>query len=80
MGNSSKVISGVTIGMDVGDEYSHLCVLDGTGEVEEESRIRTTPDAMKRAFKNMPTSRSSTVSSGVCRRNATRDSVGSDLT
>lgn len=50
MGDSNKASGGVTIGMDVGDEYSHLCLLDEAGEVEEESRIRTSPEAMKRAF------------------------------
>ena len=41
----------VTIGIDVGDRYSHLCVLDnGTGEVIEESRITTSPAAFERRF------------------------------
>ena len=36
----------VTIGIDIGDRYSHLCVLDTkTGEVIEESRITTSPAA-----------------------------------
>jgi transposase len=37
--------------MDLGDEYSHLCLLNAEGQVEEESRVRTTPEAMKRQFK-----------------------------
>jgi len=36
----------VTIGLDVSDRYSHLCVLDARGRVEREDRIRTTPDAV----------------------------------
>jgi len=41
----------VTIGIDVGDRYSHLCLLDTeTGEVIEESRITTSPVAFERRF------------------------------
>ena len=41
----------VTIGIDVGDRYSHLCVLDDeSGEVIEESRITTSPAAFERRF------------------------------
>lgn len=41
----------VTMGIDVGDRYSHLCMLDGeTGEVTEESRIITSPAAFERRF------------------------------
>ena len=32
----------VTVGLDVGDKHSQVCVLDAKGEVIEESRIRTT--------------------------------------
>jgi transposase len=42
---------GVTVGVDVGDRYSYLCVLETqSGEVLEESRIATTPEAFKRRF------------------------------
>lgn len=40
-----------TVGVDVGDRHSYLCVLDtGTGDVVEESRISTTPAAFERRF------------------------------
>ena len=40
-----------TAGIDVGDRYSHLCLLDTkTGEVIEESRVSTSPAAMERRF------------------------------
>ena len=40
-----------TAGVDVGDRYSHLCLLDTeTGEVVEESRVSTSPAAMERRF------------------------------
>ncbi len=42
---------GVTVGVDIGDRYSHLCALDtATGEVLEEGRIPTTPTAFERRF------------------------------
>ena len=40
-----------TAGIDVGDRYSHLCLLDTkTGEVIEESRVSTSPAAIERRF------------------------------
>ena len=38
------------IGLDLGDQYSTYCVLDEGGEVAEEVRIRTTPQAMSKTF------------------------------
>lgn len=39
------------VGIDVGDRWSHLCVLDASsGEMVEESRVATTPDAFRRRF------------------------------
>ncbi len=35
-----------TIGLDVGDRYTHCCVLDHDGNIESEGRVRTTPEAM----------------------------------
>jgi len=43
-------MSKVTIGLDLGDRYSHLVVLDSEGEVTEETRIPTTESAMRRWF------------------------------
>ena len=41
----------VTTGIDLGDRYTHLCVVDGEeGEVIEESRIPTTRRAFERRF------------------------------
>lgn len=39
-----------TIGVDIGDKYSQICVLDADGEVQAEGRIRTTPDAFRKRF------------------------------
>ena len=41
----------VTAGLDLGDKYSYLCLIDTvTGKVVEEGRLRTTPKAFKRRF------------------------------
>jgi transposase len=41
----------LTAGVDVGDRYSYLCVLDtASGGVLEESRISTSPTAFERRF------------------------------
>jgi transposase len=37
--------------MDLGDKYSHLCLIDTqSGEIMEEGRLRTTPEAFRRRF------------------------------
>lgn len=43
-------ILNVTVGVDLGDRFSQLCVLDGDGEVVEEARLRTTERAFRRWF------------------------------
>ena len=45
----------LTIGIDLGDRKSHVCVLDADGEVVEESRIATTPKAVRRGSRAAPT-------------------------
>jgi transposase len=41
----------VTVGIDLRDKYSFLCLLDTeSGEVIEEGRLRTTPEALSRRF------------------------------
>jgi transposase len=40
-----------TAGLDLGDKYSYLCLIDqDSGEMIEEGRLRTTPEALKRRF------------------------------
>ena len=40
-----------TAGVDIGDKYSYLCLIDQqSGEVIEEGRLRTSPEAFKRRF------------------------------
>jgi transposase len=41
----------MTAGLDIGDKYSYLCLIDQqSGEVVEEGRLRTTPEALRRRF------------------------------
>lgn len=47
----------LTIGIDLGDRYSHYCVLDPEGEVLEEGRLKTTRDALALRFGTLAPSR-----------------------
>jgi transposase len=41
----------MTAGLDLGDKYTYLCLIDTqSGEVMEEGRLRTTPEAFRRRF------------------------------
>jgi transposase len=43
--------SAMIIGLDVGDKYTHVCVLEPlSGEVAEETRIRTSPELIEAYF------------------------------
>jgi transposase len=49
--DSSKERPKMTAGLDLGDKYSYLCIIDqADGEVIEEGRLRTTPEALRRRF------------------------------
>ena len=49
--DGSKEQPKVTAGSDLGDKYSYFCLIDQhSGEVIEEGRLRTTPEALKRRF------------------------------
>ena len=51
MSNGSRERTRMTAGMDLGDKYSRLCLIDTeSGELIEESRLRTTPEALRRRF------------------------------
>jgi transposase len=47
----------MTIGIDIGDKYCHLCVLDRDGEVIEQGRITTNPKAIRLRFEGMDKAR-----------------------
>src|SRR3712207_1312329 len=49
--DGSKEQPKMTAGLDLGDKYSYLCLIDSrSGEVVEESRLRTNPEALGRRF------------------------------
>jgi transposase len=49
--DGSRSEPNMTAGLDLGDKYSYLCLIDQeSGEVIEEGRLRTTPEAFRRRF------------------------------
>jgi transposase len=51
MDDGSKEQPKMTAGLDLGDKYSYLCLIDTeSAEVIEEGRLRTTPEAFRRRF------------------------------
>ena len=54
---TSTITSKQTIGCDLGDRYSHLCVLDGAGEVVTRARVATTRSGFSKWFKEVVPSR-----------------------
>ena len=51
MDDGSKDQPQLTAGLDLGDKYSYLCLIDTvSGEIMEEGRLRTTPEALGRRF------------------------------
>jgi transposase len=47
----SRERSKMTAGLDLGDKYSYLCLVDQeSGETVEEGRLRTNPETFKRRF------------------------------
>src|SRR5687768_11791823 len=49
--DGSKQRPKVTAGLDLGDNYSYLCLIETqSGELIEEGRLRTTPEAFRRRF------------------------------
>jgi transposase len=57
MGKGGKELSGLTIGLDLGDEHTVGCVLSGEGDVLETFRIATTPRAVRRTMEGFDASR-----------------------
>src|SRR5579862_5149877 len=47
----------LTIGLDLGDRNSWYCVLDESGQIQLEQRVRTTAKALQEVFGRMPRSR-----------------------
>src|ERR1700746_2462381 len=55
--NGIEKLQRLTIGLDLGDRSSHYCVLDEMGRILVESKVSTSPNAMKGVFGSMPRSR-----------------------
>src|ERR1700730_18221803 len=47
----------MTIGIDLGDVWSHYCTLNQDGDVVDRGRFRTTPKAIERWFMDVPPAR-----------------------
>ena len=47
----------LTIGIDLGDVWSHYCTLNEDGQVVDRGRFRTTPKAMDKWFTDVPHAR-----------------------
>src|ERR1700734_4345266 len=47
----------ITIGIDLGDVWSHYCTLNQDGEVVDRGRFRTTPKAIEKWFTDVPSAR-----------------------
>ena len=56
-GSAAGTATGQTIGIDVGDTWSQICVVDAGGTVVEEARVRTTAQAVHSRFGLAPRSR-----------------------
>ncbi len=51
MNDVSREQPRMTAGLDLGDKYTYLCLIDTqSGEIMEEGRLRTTPEALRRRF------------------------------
>jgi transposase len=48
---------GMTIGVDLGDVWSHYCTLNEDGEVVDRGRFRTSPSGVEKWFTDVPGSR-----------------------
>jgi transposase len=54
MQEHTSVTAGQTVGLDLGDRFSQVCVLDEQGEVIEQARMRTTSAALQQRFARLP--------------------------
>jgi transposase len=47
----------LTIGIDLGDVWSHYCTLNEDGEVVDRGRFRTSPKTVEKWFTDLPSAR-----------------------
>ncbi len=55
--SSPTAVTNTTIGIDIGDRTSHICVLDGAGNVIETGTVATTPEAFAKRFERVDATR-----------------------
>jgi transposase len=48
--NGTTTASGLTVGIDLGDQWSQFCLLDAQGTIGEEGRVRSTRSAFQARF------------------------------
>ncbi len=51
---TTTLVSTIVIGLDLGDRYSAVCILDADGTVSTRGRVRTTPAALRQHFAAPP--------------------------
>ena len=56
-GAGQKEKPAMTIGLDLGDRFSHYCMLNEDGDAIESGRIQTTEEALRRHFAGEPAMR-----------------------
>lgn len=54
---AEQPFAGNTIGIDLGDRWSRYCVVDTSGAIVEEDRVRTSADAIRDKFSRLPSTR-----------------------
>ena len=54
---ASESHTGNTIGIDLGDRWSRYCVVDASGTIIEEDRVRTTADALREKLGQLASTR-----------------------
>ena len=47
------LVEATTVGVDLGDQWSHYCILDEDGEITEEGRFRTSKSGVAKRFEDM---------------------------
>ncbi len=57
MHDPAGALKGMTVGLDVSDQYTTFCVLDADGDVLEEGRVRTSSTALAQRFATTTASR-----------------------
>lgn len=52
--HTTSISDQTTIGLDLGDKFSHFCILDSEGDVIQENRVSTTAGAFATMFESRP--------------------------